>query len=327
MDTEGNKIKYLDGEELASLARRYYAARFPNPRRLGCPPSSEIIKVVGQRQAPDQALREHLFECSECFGEYRQALARRPAPEKVTWRNRLALVGAFKLSAAMLVLIFSLSLFFINKLIWRKPAPEAGNETASRSSLSEARAGEGGGAAPNQTVAGAIAAVPKSPADGLAMVGAWRSSSIPARGAETIDVDLDNYQVFRQSLRERLTDVSEDTPGRQAAKPPASATGSPAGEPAGEPDGEPSGEKVISLPAKRASLVLRLPETGVHGKYNVSLINAFGQSLYSTSAFSPDGSILRVALDLRRIFPKKCRLRLSRNGEAPAFYDVIIGGR
>src|SRR5262245_65622311 len=82
METEENNITDLDVEDLASLARRYYAARFPNPQRLGCPPPGEIIKIVGNRQAPDEALSEHLFECSECFGEYRQALApSRTAPD------------------------------------------------------------------------------------------------------------------------------------------------------------------------------------------------------------------------------------------------------
>jgi hypothetical protein len=324
-----NKIKYLGVEELASLARRYYAARFPNPQRFGCPSPGEIIRVVEQRKAPDQDLRDHLFKCSECFGEYRQALARRPAPDKGAWwerlvpiRDRVASVGALKLLASA-VLIFSLSLFLINRLIWRKHAPEAGSETASRSGTSEAPTGVGGGAAPNQTAEIATAAIPKSAAAGLAMVGAWRSSSIRAPGAEIIDVDLDNYQVFRQSPRVRLANVNEDTSGSQAPKPPAFAAASPSE----ESDGGPTGEKVISLPATLASLVLHLPETGVPGKYNVSLINAFGHSLFSTSAFSPDGSKLRVSLDLRRIFPKKCRLRLSRNGEAPAFYDVNIGGR
>ena len=46
METEGNNIRDLDAEELASLARRYYAARFPNPQRLGCPPPGEIINIV-----------------------------------------------------------------------------------------------------------------------------------------------------------------------------------------------------------------------------------------------------------------------------------------
>jgi hypothetical protein len=87
------------------------------------------------------------------------------------------------------------------------------------------------------------------------------------------------------------------------------------------------GEKVISLPSTRASLVLQLPETGAPGKYNVSLIGAFGQLLLSSAAFSHDGVKLQVTLDLRRVPLKKYRLRLWRNGEAPAFYDVIIGAR
>jgi hypothetical protein len=90
MDTKENEIKDLDPEELTSLASRYYTRRFPNPRRLGCPPLSEIIKLVSERQAPGQALREHLFECSECFNEYYQGLAQcRPAPNAAAPRKRV----------------------------------------------------------------------------------------------------------------------------------------------------------------------------------------------------------------------------------------------
>jgi len=316
MDTKGNKIRDLDAEDLVSLARRYYASRFPNPLRLDCPPSDEIIKVVRQRQAPDHALMEHLFECSECFGEYRQELAQcRLAPVEVSDRKRSVWILILKISAPATAVLILASLFIFNRLNWRKPAPETGKEQATRSITSEARTGDGGVAAPNETAAGAVAAIPKAPVNALAVVGAWRSSSIRAPGAETIEVDLDNYQAFRQSPREGETDVNEEPSVREGPNSP------------GEPDGAQSGEKVISLPATRSSLVLRLPETGVPGKYNVSLINAFGQPLLSTSAFSPDGSKLDVALDLRRISTKKCRLRLLRKGEAPAFYDVIIGAR
>jgi hypothetical protein len=324
MEIEENNIKDLDAEGLTSLARRYYAARFPNPQRLGCPPPGEIIKVVRQGQAPGRALREHLFGCSECFGEYRQALAQcRPAPDEVAWRKLLVSIFASKRSAMALapviLILSSLFFIFIGRLIWRKPASEYGQIAR------DAQPGGAGGAASNQTADIAIAAIPKLPGDGRAMVGASKSSSISKPSAETpraetphaetIDVDLDNYQVFRRSLKEGLAAVSGYPPGRVEAKP------------AGEPDEAPLGEKVISLPATRASLVLRLPETGVPGKYNVSLINAFGQPLLSNSAFSPDGAELQVTLDLRRVSLKKYRLRLSRNGEAPAFYDVIIGAR
>jgi len=65
MDAVENEV-----EDLVTLARRYYATRFPNPQRLGCPPPGEITKVASRRLAPDQALRERLFKCSECFSEY-----------------------------------------------------------------------------------------------------------------------------------------------------------------------------------------------------------------------------------------------------------------
>jgi len=315
METERNNIRDLEAEELASLARRYYAARFPNPQRLGCPPPGEIINVVGNRKAPDEALREHLFECSECFGEYRQALAQsRPAPDEAAWTKWLVTIFASTRSALapMILILSSLSLIFIGIPILRKSAPEAG-QTAS-STPPDARAG-GPEESTSNPAAVAIATIPTPTVNGRALAGSWKLLGIPAPVAEIIDVDLDNYQVFRRSQMERLTPASDESSGREGAKL------------SGEPDEAQPGEKVISLPATRANLVLRLPETGVPGKYNVSLINAFGQSLLSNSAFSPDGAKLQVTLDLRRVSPKKYRLRLWRNGEAPAFYDVIIGAR
>src|SRR5262245_28036763 len=317
METEGNNIRDLDEKELASLARGYLAARFPNPQRLGCPPPGEIIKVVMSRQAPDEGLREHLFECSECFGEYRQELAQsRPEPDEAAWRKRLVLIFASKRSATALapviLILSSLSLIFMGILILRSIAPEAGKIATSTSS--DVRAG-GTGESTANPAAVAVATIPKPVGYGRANAGSWKLLGISAPAAETIDVDLDNYQVFRRSQMERLTPASEETSGREDAKSSV------------ELDEASPGEKVITLPATRASLVLRLPETGVPGKYTVSLINGFGQSLLSNSAFSSDGAKLQVTLDLRRVSPKRYRLRLWRNGEAPAFYDVIIGAR
>jgi len=317
METEGKNIRDLDVEELASLARRYYAARFPNPQRLGCPSPGEIIEVVRSRQAPDEALSEHLFECSECFGEYRQALAQsRPAADEAAWRKLLVSIFASKRSAAamapVIMILSSVFLIFIGISIMRKSSPEAGRTASS----APRDAGAGGtGESTSNPAAVTIATIPKPTGNGPAIVGSSKLLGIPAPGIEIIDVDLDNYQVFRRSQTERLTPASEEMSERGAAKS------------SGEPDEAPPGEKVISLPATRASLVLRLPETGVPGKYTVSLINAFGQPLLSNSAFSSDGDKLQVTLDLRRVSQKRYRLRLWRNGEAPAFYDVIIGAR
>jgi len=321
METEGNNIRDLDAEDLASLARRYYAARFPNPQRLGCPPPGEIIKIVRSRHAPDETLLEHLFECSECFGEYRQALVEcRPAPDEVAWTVRLLSFLTSKRSAATMapVILILLSLVIIPRLGWprlgwRKPLSEA--LQIAHSTSPEARAGGAVESASPAAAAVAIATIPKLTGNSRAVTWGWKSLGISSPRAEIIDVDLDNYQVFRRSQRERLASASQEPSERGGAKS------------SGEPDEAPPGEKVISLPSTRASLVLQLPETGAPGKYNVSLIDAFGQPILSSAAFSRDGVKLQVTLDLRRVHLKKYRLRLWRNGEAPAFYDVIIGAR
>src|SRR5262245_9555208 len=76
-------------DEIIALMRRYYATGFPNPGKFGCPPAGEIAKVVRRRRAPDQALHKHLFECSECFREYRQTLAQLQAASDgvAVWRK------------------------------------------------------------------------------------------------------------------------------------------------------------------------------------------------------------------------------------------------
>lgn len=316
METEGNSIRDLDAEELASLARRYYAARFPNPQRLGCPPPGEIIKIVRNRHAPDETLLDHLFECSECFGEYRQALAEcRPAPAEIAWTMRLLSFLTSKRSATIMatVILILLSISIIARLAWRKPASETlqiGDLTSP-----DARIGGAGESASPPVAAIAIATIPKLTGNGRGETWAWKSSGISSPRPEIIDVDLDSYQVFRRSQREGLTTASQESSGMGGPRS------------SGALDDASPGEKVISLPSTRASLVLQLPETGAPGKYNVSLIGAFGQLLLSSAAFSHDGVKLQVTLDLRRVPLKKYRLRLWRNGEAPAFYDVIIGAR
>jgi hypothetical protein len=331
METEGNKIKCLDAEGLASRARQYYAERFPNPQRLGCPPPGEILRVVRQRQLPDQAMREHLFECSECFSEYSKSLEQRrePAADEITWSERLAWiwnqlrsVGALKISAAAASVILILSSLII--LIRPGSAPETAKEAAPNSSNPGLRTES---QAQAQTGDGAGSSIQKPQVDGpaagdLAMGSAGQSDkSGPGRQSlsrKTIHIDLEEYHSIYRSAGEGEVNASRDRSDREGAQPQ--------GKPSLKPYGSQSGGTVISLPATRATVALRLPETGVPGKYNVSLIDAFGKSL-SISAVSSDGAMLRVPLNLRRISQKKCRLRVSHEDDAPAYYDVIIDAR
>src|SRR5215813_6631787 len=121
-----------DMDEIVTLARRYYANGFPNPQRRGCPPPGEIAKVVSRRRAPDPALREHLFECSDCFGEYRQALARL-RKEVVGWKRLVSYISSKRVYTPAVVLLFFV---IAGALVLRKLMPEARNEQVARSNQS-----------------------------------------------------------------------------------------------------------------------------------------------------------------------------------------------
>src|SRR5262249_13492215 len=62
-----------DPEKLILIAQKHFATGFPNERRVGCP-EPDVIQAARADQMPDDELRDHLFRCSECFDEYREAI-------------------------------------------------------------------------------------------------------------------------------------------------------------------------------------------------------------------------------------------------------------
>lgn len=80
-----------ENAELLGLARQHFSTAFPNPKRSGCPPRARLLTQARSGALPDEELRAHLFNCSECFEEYRAA---KTAPHAQTagparwWRLR-----------------------------------------------------------------------------------------------------------------------------------------------------------------------------------------------------------------------------------------------
>ena len=299
----------LDMDGMVMLARQHYATSFPNPQRRGCPPSGEIVKVVSRGRAPNQFLLTHLFNCSECFGEYRHALAQ--YRNEVGGRTGLVSVSTLKRVSVMAVIL--LSLFFGGRELLRKSAHDAGDGRIAPPTTSGARIGAAPVTTPNQLAQPQPAGIAALPVKRRVTNRASRSSALSKQ--ITVNLDLDDYQVLRELQEEKTPGGGEKATGKEDEK---SAGGR------SESSGE---ERIILLPAARALLVLRLPETGVAGDYTVSLVDAFDQVLLSYRAVSQDGVKLQAPLDLRRITPEKYRLRLSREDEAPAYYDVIVGKR
>ena len=89
-------LKFSD--DLTDFARQYYATDFSNPARIDCPHPETLAAILRAGRLPGESLRAHLFGCSACFVEYREALAQRKtqglsAPVSSQWRK---LVGAVR---------------------------------------------------------------------------------------------------------------------------------------------------------------------------------------------------------------------------------------
>jgi hypothetical protein len=104
----------------------------------------------------------------------------------------------------------------------------------------------------------------------------------------TVTVDLDQYKMMRDEPRNR-----ED-------------------------------KKIIKLPQSRTRISLKLSEGLAKGTYRVSIIDAFNKSLVSTTARSTNGKTLQVILDMTHLEATTYRLCITRKGEAPNFYSVVI---
>lgn len=306
-------LEDLDADAMVMISRRHYATNFPNPQRRGCPTPGEVLRVIEAGRTPDQHLLDHLFACSECFGEYRQTLVQHRdeiAGVPVAGWSRMSSIFTMKRISAMVILS---SLVFVVCLMLREPAPGLRNSEPALSTASGVQTGAAGEKPPNQIAAPAPAVTTQLPAQRR---GVSRTSQAPgASDLIVVKVDLDDYRVLREPQEGKSPVADEKPSGKESEKPP------------GGLNEKLAEEKMISLPAARAFLVLRLPETAVAGEYTVSLVDAFDLVLFSRQAVSREGVKLRVALDLRRIAPEKYRLRLSREGEAPAYYDVIIKKR
>lgn len=90
---------------------------FPNPERIGCPPS-ETIEALGQKRIPkgDPAW-DHIWHCSPCYKEFKAIRDKRLAAieekqEKANNRRRVSVFSAAALACACLVafLFFSTGL-------------------------------------------------------------------------------------------------------------------------------------------------------------------------------------------------------------------------
>ncbi|MGH9832187.1 MAG: hypothetical protein ACREBD_12665 [Blastocatellia bacterium] len=278
---------FASTEELIEAARDYFATDFPNPERSGCPASGALRSIVHSGQMPTAGLRAHLFGCSECFCEYREALLERRqlavAPTTSRWRDSVAALLRWR--APLLAGAFVLLALGAGVFIWssrKEPAPQISQSRPqpAPSEDIERRAPTGADVKSSEAQPTLTPAAPKTvgqrskPADLLA-----------------INVDLNDYSSLERPRRRGVG--SEE-------------------------------EKAIRLPRARVRLELKLPSGSDPGRYQVSIVDAYLRPVERKQAPSPDGNRLTVELDLRRLTQRSYYLRLTHGDGVPEFYRVSI---
>ncbi len=291
---------FADPDEVVTFAQAYYATEFPHGERSNCPPVEALRAAACSGTLPDANVRAHLFKCSECFRAYRSArMGQRPqAVTRNTWWPGLsaALSGLSARPATFMVGALCLLLFgFIAvALVWH-----ARIETPSVA-LNDSR--------PEQAVRPtppliAPPAVPGATGEPKPMAPAGRMSLMQTaqlrrpKATTRISRTLSPLPLVEINLKEDglLRDGGESG-GRQHA---------------------------IELARERQRLRLRLPEGSGGGRYTVTVVDAFGKPLVTTTGNS-NGKTLTVDLDLRSLDMRQYRLCMARSGEAPDCYLLAI---
>lgn len=291
---------FADPEEVVTFAQAYFATEFPNGKRSDCPPVEALRATARSGTLPDADIRAHLFKCSECFRSYRSArMGHRPhAVARDSWWPGLSAALSGLSARHMALTVGSLCLllfgFIAVALVWhaRKETPTVALNTSRQEKAVPSTAS----LAPPMVAPGATDASKPLPQPGSASLTQTAQSRRP-KATPRISRTSPALPIIEINLKEDGLLRDGDEAG--------------------------GGQRVINLARERQRLRLRMPDGSGSGRYTVTVVDAFGKPLITTTANS-NGKTLTVALDLRSLDTKKYRLCMARSGEAPDCYLIAI---
>jgi hypothetical protein len=290
--------QFSSPNELITFAQGYFASDFPNPEGLDCPIKGTLSGFVRSGKAPDNRLRSHLFGCSECFGQYRNALAayREDTKEMATaayppnqWWTKIIAAPPLRpvpifICALLLILLGSVGLVLVEHYSFRG---------SHKKDLLARPATEGASPSPVMT--------------------ADRSSPEPSPKQASQQNAPVSHPRMRPPTRDELIAMSIDLRDYTMTR-----------------GGAVSGGE-IKLSLRRTRLMLKLPEGSARGLYALTVANESGSTLETRKVTSTDGKTLTATLNLQRLAPGNYGLRISREGEPPIDVPILVniptGGR
>ena len=298
-DESAKEIEFA--ENFTNAAREMYSTGNANSGRVGCFSSEAIVKMTNSAKLPDETVMNHLFECSECFRDYRQALqsAKNPvaAEAKSGWRNlfnlkplRIGLVGA--------VFVLLVGLMFFSFWIVRKNQPV---ELAKNIEISETSAN-------NETI---------KPPDSTEKQNSLNSQT--QSNQPEIDRKEDNAPAKKRQSSENL---KPETSAAKSVNLFLSA-GNVLRNAANSQDDGVENNKTV-LPADKVNLNVELPRNFSNGLYRLKIVDAFGKVLLEQKTLFKNGILLSKNLNLRNLEGRANKLCLQKDDETPDCFDIKI---
>lgn len=278
--------QFTSPDELITFAQGYFASDFSNPEGVDCPIKGTLSGFVRSGKAPDNRVKSHLFGCSECFSEYRNALAAYREDTKSVaaaaylgpWWTRVVAAPPLRplpifACALLLILLGFVGLALVGDYVWR------------RGPALRAACCEGPSPSPVRTVDRSTPQPPPKQANQKKAPVARPRTRPPTGELIAMSVDLRNYTMTR--------------------------------------GGAVSGGE-IKLSRRRTRLMLKLPEGSDRGLYAVTVVGESGSTLETRNVTSTDGKTLTATLNLQRLEPGNHRLRISREGEPPIDVPIVV---
>lgn len=284
------KSRLASSDEIEAFARDYFASEFPNSAHTGCPPLPVLRQRARTGAAPDDDLRAHLFSCSECFREFRNAVAATEPDAERQRRKFFSIFGVlsnFRQPAFAMLALFAVvaiaAVWFLRERGAQPPTALQAGASDHAPTLSTPRA-------PSGTIPGSEAGDNQTTRTDVS------PDVSPDQTLPAARIDLRNFVAL--SGRERGAAASESE-----ARP-------------------------IRLAAARTRLNLRLPEGSAGGSYTIAVLDrATLRTVMSARSHSAAGRNLEATLNLDSLAPATYVLRIGRQNEAPADYLLVIERR
>lgn len=318
-DESAKEIEFA--ENFTNAAREMYSTGNANPGRVGCFTNENIRQMAHSAKLPDDAVMNHLFDCSECFRAYRQAVqsAKNPAAAvaKSGWRNLFDLSSArIGFAGAGLALIVGLMMFSLWVFQAKSPNELTKNIEVSNDSANFPKPGippNVGNAISN----GAVVNDPVEPSD-LSEQPVNRTSRNQSDKPEINRKDDSSPPKIRQSgenAKPEMSGANSVNLELSAGNILRNAVNSAA---------DTSENNRILLPARKVNLNIKLPNSYGNGRYRLRIVDAFGDILLEQKPALKNRVLFLTNLNLQGLETRASKLCLQKNDETPDCFDIKI---